>query len=63
MEEWMMDELVKDIPKEKLEFLRSVFELSKGKTQKEMINTILPFLKEAREKGTPARFGDKPLEY
>lgn len=51
MEPWMEDELMKDIPKEKLEFLSKLFQGGRGKTQKELVKALLPILKEAKEKG------------
>lgn len=51
MEPWMEDDLVKDIPKEKLEFLSQVMMGSKGKNQKQMMSTLLPLMKEAQAKG------------
>jgi len=57
MEEWMNDELVRDIPVQKLEFLAQMFSQNRGIDQKHTIRSILPLLKEAREKGytfTPA---------
>ena len=57
MEPWMNDELVSSIPKEKLEFLSKLFWDGKGKSQKELMQKMLPLLKEGKEKGlffTPA---------
>lgn len=51
MEPWMEDALVQSIPKEKLTFLSKLFGSSKGKSQKEMMSTLLPLLKEGKEKG------------
>ena len=34
---WMQDDLVKDIPREKLEFLSTLFAKGHGKSQKEMM--------------------------
>lgn len=51
MEDWMNDDLVKDIPKEKLEFLGKMMTDSQGKTQKQMMSKMLPLLKEAQAKG------------
>lgn len=48
--EWMEDPLVADIPKEKLEFLQKMFQAGQGKTQKEMMRTILPLLKQGQSK-------------
>ncbi len=46
--EWMNDELVKDIPECKLEFLGNLFTMGKGKTQKEMMSFLLPMIKKAK---------------
>ena len=48
--EWMEDPLVADIPKEKLEFLQTMFLAGQGKTQKEMMSSILPLLKQGQSK-------------
>ncbi len=57
MEPWMNDELVRSIPKEKLELLSRLHQGSAGKTQREMLSRMVPLIKEARDKGltfTPA---------
>ena len=51
METWMTNELVRSIPKEKLEFLTEVFQSSKGKSKAEWMNEVLPRIKAAKEKG------------
>ncbi len=51
MEPWMEDELVKDIPKEKLDFLAQIMTGSKGKSQRQMMSAMLPLMKEAQSKG------------
>lgn len=51
MEPWMEDELVKDIPKEKLEFLARIMTGSKGKNQKQLMGALIPLMKEAQSKG------------
>lgn len=51
MEAWMEDELVKDIPKEKLEFLGKMVDRGQGKSQKQLMSQMLPLIKEARAKG------------
>ena len=51
MEPWMEDELVRTIPKEKLDFLEKMFYLGQGKSQKELMGSLLPLMKEAKEKG------------
>lgn len=45
---WMDDELVRDIPPQKLVFLSGLFTESKGKSQKEMMAFLLPMLKKAK---------------
>jgi len=51
MEPWMQDDLVRSIPKEKLEFLSRLFQQGNGKSQKDLMRDVLPLIKEAREKG------------
>lgn len=46
---WMQDELVKDIPQEKLEFLSELFSQGHGKSQKEMMALLLPAMRRARK--------------
>ena len=46
--EWMEDELVKDIPQGKLEFLGKLFSQGKGKNQKQMMSFVLPMMKKAK---------------
>ena len=56
--EWMQDELVKDIPKEKLQLLQEMFaeadtrakKAGSGSSQKEMLMAFMPLLKKAKEK-------------
>lgn len=45
---WMADELVKDIPKKKLEFLGQLFADGHGKSQKEMMAYLMPMMKKAK---------------
>ena len=45
---WMEDELVKDIPTEKLNFLSKLFMEGKGKSQKEIMSFFLPMMKKAK---------------
>lgn len=45
---WMSDELVKDIPQKKLDFLGQLFSDSHGKSQKEMMVYLMPMLKKAK---------------
>lgn len=47
---WMADPLVKDIPKEKLDFLGEMFAQSQGKSQKELMASLLPMMTLARQK-------------
>jgi hypothetical protein len=47
--EWMNDELVKDIPAEKLNFLSLMFAGSQGKSQKEMMMYLMPLIKQAKK--------------
>ena len=51
MDPWMSDELTKSIPKEKLEFLSTLFAQSNGKSQKELLREVLPLIKKAKEEG------------
>lgn len=46
--EWMDDDLVKDISQEKLDFLSQLFADSQGKSQKELMMTMLPLMKKAK---------------
>ena len=46
---WMDDELVKNIPQRKLEFLGQLFTEGHGKSQKEMMSFFIPFMKKAKE--------------
>lgn len=45
---WMEDELVRDIPQRKLEFLGQLFEEGHGKSQKEMMAYMLPMMRRAK---------------
>lgn len=47
--EWMNDELVKDIPKEKLQFLGSIFTEFQGKSQKELMSQMMVVMRKAKE--------------
>lgn len=51
MEPWMTDDLVKDIPKEKLRFLSEIMYQRKGNDPGEMMRQMLPLIKQAKEKG------------
>ncbi len=46
---WMDDELVRDIPKRKLDFLGQLFADGHGKSQKEMMAYMLPMMRRAKE--------------
>ena len=46
---WMSDPLVKDIPEQKLDFLGQMFAESQGKSQKELIASLLPMMTRARQ--------------
>lgn len=47
--EWMNDELVKEIPKEKLQLLYDMQTVSNGKNGKQALSALLPLLKKAKE--------------
>ena len=52
--DWMKDELVKDIPAAKLDFLSQIFasdSLKKKKNQKEIMAFLLPAMKKAHSEG------------
>lgn len=51
MEPWMEDDLVRTIPKEKLDFLSKLFQQGSGKSQRDLMRDVLPLLKEGKEKG------------
>ena len=52
MEEWMRDELVREIPAEKLAFLSKLLSSRmEGRTQKENLQMILPLIRDARAHG------------
>lgn len=46
---WMQDDLVKNIPQKKLDFLGKMFAESQGKNQKELMTLLLPMLKIAKQ--------------
>ena len=46
---WMDDELVRDIPKEKLDFLGKLFMEGRGKSQKEIMASLMPMMKRAKQ--------------
>ena len=45
---WMQDDLVKDIPREKLDFLSKLFAQGHGKSQKEMMALLMPAMRKAK---------------
>lgn len=51
MEAWMKDELVQDIPKEKLLFLAELMQKKKGGDPQSAMRQMLPLIKEAKQKG------------
>ena len=58
--EWMSDPLVKDIPRKKLDFLSQMFAESQGKTQKELMMTLMPMMAQAKKEKlnfTPQEMG------
>ena len=46
---WMEDPLVKEIPKQKLQFLEQLFAKGHGKSQKDMMALLMPMLKKAKQ--------------
>ena len=46
---WMQDDLVKDIPREKLDFLSKLFAQGHGKSQKEMMALLMPAMRTESE--------------
>lgn len=46
---WMEDELVRNIPKEKLDFLGRLFTEGHGKSQKEMMAYLMPMIARAKK--------------
>lgn len=46
---WMEDELVQNIPKEKLDFLGRLFTEGHGKSQKEMMAFLMPMMARAKK--------------
>ena len=47
--DWMQDEVVKDIPPGKLDFLGRMFAEGHGKSQKEMMAMLLPMMIKAKQ--------------
>ena len=46
---WMQDDLVKDIPREKLDFLSKLFAQGHGKSQREMMALLMPAMRKAKQ--------------
>ena len=46
---WMDDELVKNIPQKKLEFMEKMFQEGHGKNQKEMMRFVMPMIQKAKQ--------------
>ena len=46
---WMQDDLVSNIPREKLDFLGKLFAQGHGKNQKEMMALLMPAMRRARQ--------------
>ena len=46
---WMQDNLVSNIPREKLDFLGKLFAQGHGKNQKEMMALLMPAMRRARQ--------------
>ena len=46
---WMSDPLVKDIPDKKLDFLGEIFAESQGKSQRELMMSLMPMMNRARQ--------------
>ena len=60
---WMQDDLVKDIPREKLEFLSTLFAKGHGKSQKEMMSLLMPAMRKAKQEHltfTPQEMPSQP---
>lgn len=45
---WMSDPLVSGIPQKKLKFLGEMFASSQGKSQKELMSTMMPMMQKAK---------------
>lgn len=48
---WMYDDLVKDIPTDKLDFIASLYQESMNKNQKELLMHLIPLMKKAKSQG------------
>ncbi len=46
---WMQDDLVRNIPREKLDFLGKLFAQGHGRNQKEMMALLMPAMRRARQ--------------
>ena len=51
MESWMEDELVRNIPKEKLRFMSDLMHQKKDGDPKTVMRQMLPLIREAKQKG------------
>ena len=47
--DWMNDDLVKDIPQKKLDFLGEMFSQGHGKSQKELMRMMMPMMQKAKQ--------------
>ena len=45
---WMQDESLKNIPKEKLEYLSEMFRVTQGKKGKALMQSVMPLLSKAK---------------
>lgn len=57
---WMSDLLVKNIPEQKLDFLGQMFQESQGKSQRELIASLMPMINRAKQENlsfTPQEMG------
>lgn len=46
--EWMQDESLKNIPVQKLEYLNEMFQTTKGKKGKALMQSVMPLLSKAK---------------
>ena len=46
---WMEDDLVRNIPQKKLDFLGEMFRENHGKSQKDMMAFMMPMMKKAKQ--------------
>ena len=47
--EWMNDSLVQNISPQKLTFLEKMFQKSQGKSQKELMTSLIPLMNQAKQ--------------